>query len=248
VAERKGILSTNKKLTSQLKLKMKCCCPRKSRSNLKKYSPKAPTGRAPSPPQICSPRLKSRRHRATQPLHRGREWPCGHPQGLGVAFGPSQALRGHPRPLGGGRTATPGPWGGRAAPPGVCGWPERGGGLRANPSVRASLTVGFGLAVTASSDPDSGGFRHGRCGPARALVAFSDLGVAESVQIHVGGVGVGVAVAVCSDPVGGSVVQYGSWRRGLAWAVPAASGLTVVVRIWARAFSAWSRSGVSTTL
>jgi hypothetical protein len=103
------------------------------------------------------------------------------------------------------------------------------GGLQANPSILASLTVGFGLAVTASSDPNSGGFRPGQCGPARALVAFSDLDVAGSVQTHVGGVGVGLAVAACFNPVGGSVVQYG---RGLAWAVPAASGLTVVLRIW----------------
>jgi hypothetical protein len=135
-----------------------------------------------------------------------------------------------------------------AATPGVWGWPKLGGGLRATPSVRASLTVGFGLAVTASSNPDSGGFRPGRCGPARALVAFSNLGVARSVQTHVGGVGVGLAVAACSDPNSGSVVQYGHWRSGLAWAVPAASDLAVVVRIWAGAFSAWSRSGVSTTL
>jgi hypothetical protein len=76
--------------------------------------------------------------------------------------------------------------------------------------------------VTASSDPDSGGFRPGRCGPARALVAFSDLGVVGSVQTHVGGVRVGLAVAVCFDPVGGSVVQYGRvWpgrcRRRPAW-------------------------------
>jgi hypothetical protein len=56
-------------------------------------------------------------------------------------------------------------------------------------------------------------------------VAFSDLGVDGSVQTHVGGVGVGLAVAACSDPGGGSVVQYGRWRRGLAWVVPAAFGL-----------------------
>jgi hypothetical protein len=31
----------------------------------------------------------------------------------------------------------------------------------------------------------------------------------------------------CSDPVGGSVVQYGRWRLGLAWAVQGASGLAV---------------------
>jgi hypothetical protein len=30
--------------------------------------------------------------------------------------------------------------------------------------------------------------------------------------------------------------------------VPAASGMAVVVRIWEGVFSAWSRSGVSTTL
>jgi len=77
------------------------------------------------------------------------------------------------------------------------------------------------------------------------LVAFSDLGIAGSVQTHVGGVGVGLAEAVCFDPVGGSVVQYG---RGLVWAMPAASGLAVVVRIWVGGFSAWSRSGVSTTI
>jgi len=82
-------------------------------------------------------------------------------------------------------------------------------------------------------------------GVVRALVAFSDLGVAGSVQTHVGGVGVGLAVAACFDPVGGSVVQY---RCGLAWAVPAVSGLAVVVRIWAGGFSAWSRSDVSTTI
>jgi hypothetical protein len=184
---------------------------------------------------------------------------CGHPRGLGVAFGPTldpsragpmatpgstlpplatggwlrgspRSLgrpRGHPRGLGLART-----WG----------WPS------GHPFCRASLTVGFGLAVTASSNPDSGGFRPGRCGPARALVAFSNLGVARSVQTHVGGVGVGLAVAACSDPNSGSVVQYGHWRSGLAWAVPAASDLAVVVRIWAGAFSAWSRSGVSTTL
>jgi hypothetical protein len=101
--------------------------------------------------------------------------------------------RGHPRGLGLART-----------------W-------EATPYVRASLTIGFGLAVTASSDPDSGSFRPGRCGPARVLVAFSDLGVAESVQTHVGGVGVGLVVAACSDPGSGSVVQYERWRRGLAW-------------------------------
>jgi hypothetical protein len=102
-----------------------------------------------------------------------------------------------------------------------------------------------------------GVFRPGRCGPARALVAFSDLGGAGSLQTHVGGVGVGLVVAASSDPVGGSVVQYGRWRRGLAWTVPAESGLAVVVRIWAGVVSLFStslrgkwgkRSGVSTTL
>jgi len=41
-----------------------------------------------------------------------------------------------------GRTATPGPWGGCPATIGVWGWPEPGGGLRANPSVWVSRTVG----------------------------------------------------------------------------------------------------------
>jgi len=58
-----------------------------------------------------------------------------------VARWPPQALRGHPRTLGGGCAATPCPLGGRAATPGVWGWPEPRGGLRANPFVRASLTV-----------------------------------------------------------------------------------------------------------
>jgi hypothetical protein len=44
------------------------------------------------------------------------------------------------------------------------------------------------------------------------LVAFSDLGVAGSVQTHVGGVGVGLAVAACSDLGGGGVVWPG-WCR-----------------------------------
>jgi len=90
---------------------------------------------------------------------------------LGVAFGPTldpsraslmatPGLRGHPRGLGLART-----WG----------WPS------GQPFYRASLIVGLGLAVTASSDPDSGGFWPGRCGPARALVAFSDQGGVGSV-------------------------------------------------------------------
>jgi hypothetical protein len=113
-----------------------------------------------------------------------------------------------------------------------------GGGFRANPSIRASLTVGFGLAVTASFDPDSGGFRPGRCGPARALVAFSDLGIAGSVQTHVGGVGVAWL-----------------WRRVSTWSVAAWSGLGGAGGVrpgcggadLGRGFSAWSRFGVSTT-
>jgi len=73
-------------------------------------------------------------------------------------------------------------------------------------------------------------------------VAFFDLGCAESVQTHVEGVGVGLAVAACSNPVGGSVVQYVRWLRGLAWAVSVASGLAVVVRIWVGAVSLFSTS------
>jgi hypothetical protein len=68
-----------------------------------------------------------------------------------------------------------------------------------------------------SSDLDSGGFRLGRCGSAWALVAFSDLGVAGSVQTHVGGVGVGLAMAACSNLVGGSVVQHGQCRQRPGW-------------------------------
>jgi hypothetical protein len=184
---------------------------------------------------------------ATGGWSRGYPWSMGrsrgHARGLGVAFGPTRdgswvgpmatpssarpppATRGwpcgYPRSMGR-------PW----ATPGVWGWPEPRGGLRANPSIRALLSVRFSLAVTASSNPDNGSFRPGRCGPTWALVAFSDLGVAGSVQTHVGGVGVGLAVAACFDPVGGSVVQYGCWWRGLAWAVPAASSLAVGLAIF----------------
>jgi hypothetical protein len=123
-----------------------------------------------------------------------------------------------------------------------------GGGLRANPSIRASLTVGFGLAVTASSDPDSGGFRPGRCGLARALVAFFDLGDCWKRPDP--------RRRSWGWPGCGGVFRPGRWQRGPVRVLAAWSGLggadgvrlAVVVRIWAGAFLAWSRSGVSTTL
>jgi hypothetical protein len=42
-----------------------------------------------------------------------------------------------------------------------------------------------------------------------------------------------LAVAACYDQGVGGVVRHGRWNRGPAWAVPAASGLAVAVRIWA---------------
>jgi hypothetical protein len=89
--------------------------------------------------------------------------------------------------------------------------------IGANPFVRASLVIRFGLTVTTSSELDSGCFRPGRCGPARALVAFSDMGGVGSIQTHVGGVGVGLAVVTCFDPVDGSVVWPGRCQRRTAW-------------------------------
>lgn len=84
---------------------MKCCCPRKSRSSLNKYSPKAPTRRASSPSQICSPRPKSRRHRAARP-----------PLGSGGGF------RATPKRIKGMPEGHPMPWGWSCGYPWSMGW------------------------------------------------------------------------------------------------------------------------------
>jgi hypothetical protein len=59
----------------------------------------------------------------------------------------------------------------------------------------------------------------------RESAACSGLGGAGSIQTHVGGAL--VLAWLVFRPDRWQRVHYGRWRRGLAWAVPAASGLAV---------------------